>query len=60
VVARNPREIYSDRGRGVEKFISKLRNSRTSGKINLSCIQCEMELDYITVSRLFLVLVATY
>jgi len=34
------REIYrqSDRDRGVEKFISKLRNRRRNGKIDLSCI----------------------
>jgi len=32
------REISSDRSRGVEKFISKLRNSRRNGKIDLSCI----------------------
>jgi len=40
VDARFLREIhrYSDRDRGVEKFISKLRNRRTNGKIDLSCI----------------------
>jgi len=27
-----------DRGHGVEKFISKLRNSRRKGKIDLLCI----------------------
>jgi len=33
-------EIYgqSDRDRGVEKFISKLRNRRRNGKIDLLCI----------------------
>ena len=38
MVARILREIWSDRGHGVEKFISKLRNSSKSGKIDLSCI----------------------
>jgi len=38
VVARILREISSDRGRGVEKFISKLRNSCRNGKTHLSCI----------------------
>jgi len=37
VLTRILREIYSDHGRGVEKFIPKLRNSRKSGKIDLSC-----------------------
>jgi len=38
--ARILREIYrqSDRDRGVEKFISKLRNRHKNGKIDLSCI----------------------
>ena len=38
--ARILREIYrqSDGDRGVEEFISKLRNRRINGKIDLSCI----------------------
>jgi len=36
VVAPILREIWSDRGRSVEKLISKLRNSRIGGKIDLS------------------------
>jgi len=38
VVARIPCKIWSDRGRSFEKFISKLRNSRRNGMIDLSCI----------------------
>jgi len=38
VDARILREIQSDRDRGVEKFISKLRSTRRNGKIDLSCI----------------------
>jgi len=38
VVTRILREILSDRGRGVEKLISKIRNRRKNGKIDLSCI----------------------
>jgi len=38
VVARIPREIQLDRGRGVEKFISKLRNSRGIKNIYFSWI----------------------
>ena len=45
----------SDRGRGFDKFISKLRNSRRSGKIDLSCILVWDGMDCITVGRLLLV-----
>ena len=37
-VARILPESWSDRGRSVEKLISKLRNSHRSEKIDLSCI----------------------
>jgi len=53
--ARILREIWSDRDRGVEKFIPKLRNRCRNGKMIFRAFQCEMELDYITVSRLLLV-----
>jgi len=38
VDARILREIWSDCDRGVEKFISKLRNRCSNGKIDLSCV----------------------
>jgi len=38
VVARIMGEVWSDYGRDVERFISKLRNCRRNGKIDLSCI----------------------
>jgi len=44
--------------RSVEKLISKLRNSHRSGRLIFRAFQCEMELGYITVSRLLLVPVA--
>jgi len=31
-------EVYSDRGRGGERFSSKLTNSRRNEKIDLPCI----------------------
>jgi len=42
----------------VEKLISKLRNSHRSGRLVFRAFQCEMELGYITVSRLLLVPIA--
>jgi len=38
VVARILRQILSDRGRGGERFSSKLRSSRRNRKIDLPCI----------------------
>jgi len=42
----------------VEIFISKLRNSRRTGRLFFRAFQCEVELDYITFSRLLIVPVA--
>jgi len=54
VDARNLREIWSDRDRGVEQFISKLTGAEM-GRLIFRAFQYEMELDYITVRRLLLV-----
>jgi len=55
VIARILREMQSDRDRGGESFSSKLRNSHRNVKIIYRAFHCEVELYYITVSRLLLV-----
>jgi len=50
------RKIQSERRFGGETFSSKLRNSRYGiRRLIYGAFQCEVELDYITVSRLLLV-----
>ena len=45
---------FSQNAVGVEKFISKLKNSHRNGKMIFRAFQCEMEQDYSIVSRFLL------
>ena len=54
MVSRIPPEISSDRGRGDERFSSEIAPEMLR-RLVYHAFQREIELDYITVSRLFLV-----